>query len=149
MTIERLRGIDAAFLYLETPSQHMHVTATMLFEPAPLHLPGGAAPDAAMVAAVMADRLAHRLAADPSFRRRLAAAPLAMTHPAWVDAADFDVDDHVRLVTLPVPGSREQLREEVGRIAQVPLDRRRPLWELTAIAGVIKIIRKITVREYV
>lgn len=136
MTIERLRGIDAAFLYLETPSQHMHVTATMLFEPAPLHLPGGAAPDAAMVAAVMADRLAHRLAADPSFRRRLAAAPLAMAHPAWVDATDFDVDDHVRLVTLPVPGSREQLREEVGRIAQVPLDRRRPLWELTAIAGV-------------
>ncbi len=136
MTIERLRGMDAAFLYLETPSQHMHVTATMLFEPAPVRLPDGGAPDAGMVAAAMADRLARRLAADASFRRRLLTAPLAMTHPAWVDAAGFDLREHLRLVTLPPPGSREQLREEVGRIAGIPLDRGRPLWELSAIAGV-------------
>ena len=31
--IEQLRGLDAAFLYLETPTQHMHVTGTMILEP--------------------------------------------------------------------------------------------------------------------
>lgn len=134
MTVERLRGLDAAFLYLETPSQHMHVTATMLFEPPPCRLPNGEPPDVELIAASVADRLARRLAADGTFRKRLAEIPLA--HPAWVRASGFDVRDHLRLVTLAPPGSHDQLREQVGRIAGVPLDRGKPLWELSAIGGV-------------
>lgn len=136
MTVERLRGADAAYLYLETPSQHMHVTATMLFEPPSVRLPEGEAPDVQMVAAITAERLARLLASDATFRKRLVAPPFALTHPAWVPAPEFDLRDHLRLVTLLPPGSREQLMEEVGRIAGTPLPRERPLWELWAIAGV-------------
>ena len=31
--MERLSGLDASFLYLESPSNHMHVAATMTFDP--------------------------------------------------------------------------------------------------------------------
>ncbi|MCC6765855.1 MAG: wax ester/triacylglycerol synthase family O-acyltransferase [Deltaproteobacteria bacterium] len=136
MSVEQLRAADAAYFYLETPSQHMHVTATMLFEPPGVRLPDGEAPDAQMVAASTAERLARRLASEPTFRKRLVEAPLTITHPAWVQASEFDLRDHLRLVTLPPPGSREQLLEHVGRIAGTPLARERPLWELWALAGV-------------
>ncbi|MCC6848124.1 MAG: wax ester/triacylglycerol synthase family O-acyltransferase [Deltaproteobacteria bacterium] len=136
MSVERLRGADAAYFYLETPSQHMHVTAAMLFEPPSVRLPGGEAPDVQMIAAATAERLARRLAAEPTFRKRIVEAPLTLIHPAWVQASEFDLRDHLRLVTLPAPGSREQLMEHVGRIAGSPLARERPLWELWALAGV-------------
>src|SRR5437763_874896 len=31
--MERLSGLDASFLYLESPTNHMHVAATMTFDP--------------------------------------------------------------------------------------------------------------------
>src|SRR2546421_4070576 len=31
--MERLSGLDASFLYLESPNNHMHVAATMTFDP--------------------------------------------------------------------------------------------------------------------
>lgn len=129
MTTRRLRGIDAAFLYLETPSQHMHVTATMLLEPEP-----GA--DHEKTAGAVTETLLRRLAELDGFRSRLAAAPLGIAHPAWVPVSGFRPREHSRSLTLPAPGTMEQLREAVGRIASVPLDRGRPLWELWTIAGV-------------
>ena len=37
--MERLSGLDATFLYLETPNNHMHVCATMVLDPSTV--PGG------------------------------------------------------------------------------------------------------------
>ena len=31
--MQRLTGLDATFLYLETPSTHMHVASTAIFDP--------------------------------------------------------------------------------------------------------------------
>ena len=33
MTPERLSGLDASFLYMETPTLHMHVAMTAVFDP--------------------------------------------------------------------------------------------------------------------
>ena len=33
MTPERLTGLDASFLYMETPTLHMHVAMTAVFDP--------------------------------------------------------------------------------------------------------------------
>lgn len=129
MTTRRLRGLDAAFLYLETPSQHMHVTATMLLEPGP-----GA--DHERTADEVTETFLRRLSEQDAFRSRIVAAPLGIAHPAWVDVPRFRAREHARSLTLPAPGSIDQLREIVGSIAGVPLDRSRPLWELWTIAGV-------------
>jgi diacylglycerol O-acyltransferase len=32
--MERLSGMDASFLYMETPDMHMHVVGTLLLDPA-------------------------------------------------------------------------------------------------------------------
>jgi len=128
MTMRRLHGLDAAFLYLETPTQHMHVTATMLLEPAP-----GA--DPARAADTVTAILLRRLVQQDAFRCRLVAAPLGIAHPAWVPMG-LHPEEHAQALTLPAPGSMEQLRDAVGRIASVPLDRNRPLWELWTIAGI-------------
>src|SRR5207244_2958763 len=39
MEMQRLTGLDATFLYLETPSIHMHVASTAVFDPSTV--PGG------------------------------------------------------------------------------------------------------------
>ena len=134
MTVQRLRGLDAAFFYLETPSQHMHLTATMILEPAASVEDSAADPRA--VAEDLSQLLLQRLAELPVFRRRVVAAPLGIAHPAWIDVPHFDPHEHARLLSLLPPGTVDQLREVVGDIAAVPLDRGRPLWELWTIAGV-------------
>jgi diacylglycerol O-acyltransferase len=129
MTTRRLRGLDAAFLYLETPSQHMHVTATMLLEP-------DTGADHERAADEVTETLLRRLAEQDAFRSRIVAAPLGIAHPTWVDVPGFRPREHARSLALAAPGTIDQLREVVGNIAAVPLDRSRPLWELWTITGV-------------
>jgi len=139
MTVQRLRGLDAAFFYLETPSQHMHVTAMMLLDP---ETGTGAAATAAesadqqMIAEAVTATLLDRLIGQDAFRQRMVEAPLGITHPAWVDVARVRPHEHVRFLTLPAPGTIDQLAKVVGEIAGVALDRSRPLWELWTITGV-------------
>lgn len=139
MKVERLRGLDAAFLYLETPSQHMHVTGAMILEPdtgaaSSSRLDGSS--DEQAIAERITETLLHRLTEQEAFRKRLVEAPLGITHPAWVGVSRLDPREHVRFLTLAAPGTIDQLTEAVGRIASVPLDRSRPLWELWTIGGV-------------
>lgn len=53
----------------------------------------------------------------------------------WTDYPDFDFNDHILERVLPAPGTREQLQEVVSEIFSVPLDRTKPLWDLTLIQG--------------
>jgi diacylglycerol O-acyltransferase / wax synthase len=125
--MQRLTGLDAGFLYMETPSQHLHTLKIAILDPSTV--PGGYAFD--RVKEVLAERL-HLL---PPFRRRLVEVPLALHHPLWIEDPDFDLDAHVRRVAVPAPGGPEQLDELVSSIASTPLDRRRPLWEIWVVEG--------------
>ncbi len=125
--MERLSGLDASFLYLETPTTPMHVAMMAVLDPA--EAPGGYRFDA--VVQLIEDRL-HLV---PPFRRRLAHVPLSLHHPLWVEDEHFDIIHHVRRVALPAPGGLVELADMAGRIASVPLDRTRPLWEAWVIEG--------------
>ena len=125
--MERMSGIDAAFLYFETPNMHMHVVATIVFDPSTS--PRGYSFEG--VKRVIEGRL--HLA--PPLRRKLAPTPLNLHHPVWVEDNDFDLDYHVRRIGCPAPGTEEQLSEIVGDIASRPLDRSRPLWEIWIVEG--------------
>ena len=94
--MERLSGLDASFLYLETPSLHMHVGLALVFDPSTV--PGGYTFDR------MKGSIEARLPSAPVFRRRLVEVPFRLGHPVWVDDADFDIDYHVRLAAVPKPG---------------------------------------------
>jgi len=125
--MERLSGIDASFLYFETPNMHMHVVATIVFDPSTV--PGGYSFEK------VRGMIESRLALAKPLRRKLAPTPFNLNHPVWIEDRDFDLDYHVRRIGCPSPGSEEQLADIVGDIASRPLDRARPLWEVWVVEG--------------
>ncbi|QDC14477.1 WS/DGAT/MGAT family O-acyltransferase [Rhodococcus ruber] len=125
--MHRLSGLDAGFLYLETPTQLLHVCGLIVLDPTTV-------PDGYRFETLRAG-LAARLPAVPLFRQKIADSPFNLDHPVWVDDPDFDLDRHLHRVAVPAPGRREELAELCGHIAAQPLDRSRPLWEMTVIEG--------------
>jgi WS/DGAT/MGAT family acyltransferase len=125
--MERLTGLDAGFLYMETPSLHMHTLKIAVLDPA--GVPGGYHFE--LVKEVLAPRLRHL----PPFRRRLVEVPFGLHHPVWIEDPDFDLDYHVRRVAVPAPGGPKEFGELISDIASHQLDRRRPLWELWVVEG--------------
>src|SRR5947207_6658382 len=125
--MERLSGLDASFLYLESSSNHMHVAATMTFDPSTVE--GGYS------FAKVRELLQSRLHLIPQFRQRLAPVPFNLHHPVWVEDPDFDLDYHLRRIAAPAPGSYHELADLAGDIASRQLDRSRPLWELYVVEG--------------
>ena len=85
--MERLTGLDAGFLYMETPSQHMHTLKVAVLDPSTI-------PDGYSFERV-AEVLAQRLHLVPSFRRRLVNVPLRLHHPVWIEDPDFDLAAHL------------------------------------------------------
>ena len=60
---------------------------------------------------------------------------LGLARPVWIDDRDFDITYHVRRSALPSPGSNAQLHELVARLGSRPLDKDRPLWEMSLVEG--------------
>jgi WS/DGAT/MGAT family acyltransferase len=125
--MERLSGLDASFLYLETDAGHMHVAMVGIYDVSTMR--DGYSFEA------LKDHIARRLHVVPPFRRRLVEVPLQFHHPVWIEDPDFDLDYHVRRITCPAPGGRRELGAVAGEIASVPLDRSRPLWEAWVVEG--------------
>ncbi len=74
----RLTGMDASFLYLETPTSHMHVAGTYVYDPS--SAPGGGTWDAERIKA----EISRRLHLVPPYRRRLKEVPFQLHHPVWI-----------------------------------------------------------------
>ncbi len=125
--MERLSGLDAGFLAMETSTSFMHVgslmvldtsTATGRFDFDAIH-----------------DLYAARLHLAPPFRRRIVEVPLGLHHPVWIEDPAFDLDRHLRHIAVPSPGDMGELCELTGHLMAIPLDRTRPLWETWLIEG--------------
>jgi len=125
--VERLSGLDASFLYNETPALHMHTLKYAVLDVAGVE--GGFSVER------LREELAARLHLLPPFRRRLVEVPLGLHHPVWIEDPDFDLAAHVRRISVPSPGGRRQMDEVIGQLASWQLDRRRPLWECWVLEG--------------
>ncbi|HEU4840244.1 MAG TPA: wax ester/triacylglycerol synthase domain-containing protein [Ilumatobacteraceae bacterium] len=73
--------------------------------------------------------------AVPRLRWRVQPAPVNLSAPTWVDDPDFDIDNHVRRIALPKPGTMRQLLDLATLFANDALDRTRPLWQFVVIEG--------------
>jgi len=127
--MQRMDGVDANFLYLETPTMHMHTVKVAILDRSAGSWRGGFDFDA-FVGEVMA-----RLDKLPSFRKRALMDPLHLNHPLWISDKELDPARHIFRVVLPAPGSMRDLERMVGQIVSVPLDRSVPLWELHVCEG--------------
>ncbi len=125
--MQRLSGLDASFLYLETPAQLLHVCGVIVLDPETV--PSGYS------FAEFKDELERRIDGVPMFHRKLKQVPLGIDHPVWVNDDDFDIDRHVHRMALPAPGGERELADLCGHLAGIPLDRSRPLWEFVVIEG--------------
>ena len=107
--MERLSGLDASFLYIESSTQPLHVCSILELDTS--SVPDGYTFDR------LRDDLATRIAAIPEFRAKLADSQLNLDYPVWVDDDAFDLDRHLLRIELPAPGGRRELAEICGHIA--------------------------------
>ncbi len=88
---------------------------------------------------INADEFRHRMryavSRIPRLRQRVAPALGRMSPPSWVPDEEFDFDFHVRHISLPKPGTIEQLHALGARLLEDPFDRTRPLWLFVIIDG--------------
>ncbi|HXQ76149.1 MAG TPA: wax ester/triacylglycerol synthase family O-acyltransferase [Acidimicrobiales bacterium] len=128
--VERLSGLDASFLAMETPTMKLHLSAVMVFAPpVPTH-------DETQLPVERVRRLVgERLHLVPPLRRRAVRVPFGLHHPVWVEDPAFDLDFHVRRASIPAPGGPNELSAFVGELAGRPLDLDRPLWEMHVVEG--------------
>ncbi|MCW2781379.1 MAG: wax ester/triacylglycerol synthase family O-acyltransferase [Marmoricola sp.] len=125
--MERLSGLDASFLYLESSAQLMHICGVVIVD-------GDTMPGGYSFENLKAE-LERRVSGVPEFTRKLKATPLGIDHPLWVVDHDFDIDRHVHRMGLPAPGGDKELSELAGHVAGIALDRSRPLWEMYVVEG--------------
>jgi len=124
--MQRVSSLDAGMLYAETPEMPMHTMGVVVLEPPP---------DATLFE-VMRRVLEERMHLLAPLRRRLVEGPLGLGDPHWIEDPDFDLDNHLRRVAIPTPGSVRELAELVGDFASRPLERSKPLWEMLLVEGV-------------
>ena len=129
--MERLSGLDAAFLAMETPTMHLHVAAVMVLDPSAADALFSSEPPFERLQTVVEERI-HLV---PPLRRRVIQVPFGLHHPVWVDDARFDLDFHLRRASLPSPGGPDELARFVADVVSRPLDADRPLWEIHLVEG--------------
>jgi diacylglycerol O-acyltransferase / wax synthase len=125
--MQQLSGLDASMLYAETAQTPNHVAAFYTYDPS--------SADAEVSFESIAKYVEGRLGLSRTFRRKLVMVPLGLDHPYWVEDADFDLEFHLRQVSLSRPGSWGQLCDLVAHLHARPLDLSRPPWEMYIIEG--------------
>ena len=125
--MERLSGLDAAFLYGETPDMHLHVLGLIIIDTSTMK--GGYSYEK------LREVVERRSQLIPAMRRRLAPVPFHLSRPYWITDQDFDIDYHLRRIAVPAPGGDRELADIAGDIASRPLDRSKPLWEFWVVEG--------------
>jgi WS/DGAT/MGAT family acyltransferase len=80
-------------------------------------------------------RIATAVAAVPRLRERVVPGLGRLSPPHWAPDPEFDLDNHLRHVALPAPGTLRQLYDLAARLMQDPFDRTRPLWQFVIVDG--------------
>lgn len=120
---EHLSSADAAWLHMDRPTNLMVINAVLRFD---------GRLQWSELAEVVRERLVERY---PRFSQRVLEGRAPLSGPQWEPDADFDLAMHIRARALPTGPGERRLRELVGSLASIPLDRGRPLWEMHLVDG--------------
>ncbi len=112
---------DALWLTMDRPNNLMVIDGVMLFD---------SAPDWSELMRATTERVIDRF---PVFRSR---ALLGDSGWVWTIDPHFALDRHLHRVSLPAPAGTDELERYVAEQRARPLDRDRPLWEITLVDAV-------------
>src|SRR3954454_19872676 len=126
--MRQLSGMDASFVYFETPNAPGHIFSVWIYDQS-------SAPAGKVSFTGILEHVGSRLHVSRTFRQRLVQVPFGLDHPYWIEDPDFDLEYHVRHIALPAPGDWRQFCIQVARLHSRPLDLTRPLWEMYVIEG--------------
>ncbi|PSR13822.1 MAG: wax ester/triacylglycerol synthase family O-acyltransferase, partial [Bacteroidetes bacterium] len=124
--LQPVSGMDATFLYTETPTSPMNIGSVVIIE-------------GSIDFKTFRDTVYSRIHHFPKLRQRLLYVPMSIDHPYWVDDPNFDIDLHLRHTALPQPGSWKELRRTASQYFSEPLEMSRPLWSMTFVEGLDEI----------
>jgi WS/DGAT/MGAT family acyltransferase len=127
--VRQLSGLDAGFLTLETKTAPMLIGSVSVLDPE--------TPNGRLTVESFRALLRERLEGAVALRRRLAAVPLDLSRPYWVEleAGEIDLEKHVERTQLPEPGGWHELSELMAYELSRPLDRALPLWQILFVEG--------------
>ena len=125
--MKRMSGTDAFLLGIETPRCYMHTLKIAILDPS--DDPAGWSFDR------YRQQVSKRLHLIPAFRRKYIPSPLGLSHPLWIEDADFNLDYHLRRVACPAPGDQRALCHFMSDVYAYQLDRSRPLWMTWVVEG--------------
>lgn len=131
--MKQLSGLDATFLYLETPETPMHVGSLHLYE-LPIGFKGS-------FHSAVTRHMAKRIHLSPIFTRKLAFMPFNLGHPQWVHDDAFDLDRHIIKIGKTHKGKTvtEKMAQDMAAALHGELiDRSRPLWMFYVFDSVLR-----------
>ncbi|KAA1421701.1 wax ester/triacylglycerol synthase family O-acyltransferase [Nocardioides humilatus] len=123
-SITRMSGFDAGFLYMETPSMHMHTLKIAILDPSTDNTFDN-----------LIEKMTERLRLLPPMRRRVVQVPFRLNHPVLVTQRTIDPKRHFFHHDIGGEGTMRDLEKLIGEICSTPLDRSVPLWELHLCEG--------------
>ena len=121
-TLTPISGMDATFLYTETPTSPMNIGSVIVI-------------DGSIDFQTFKDTVHSRIHQFAKLRQRLIYVPMSIDYPYWVDDPNFDIDLHIKHIALPKPGSWKELRKTASQIFSEPFDQNRPLWSMVFVEG--------------
>lgn len=120
--IQPISGMDATFLYTETPTSPMNIGSVVIIE-------------GSLKFDVFRDIVHSRIHTFEKLRQRLMYVPMSIDYPYWVDDPNFDIDLHIKHIALPKPGGWKELRAIASQNFSEPFDQSRPLWSMVFVEG--------------
>ncbi|MDH3864051.1 MAG: wax ester/triacylglycerol synthase family O-acyltransferase, partial [Gammaproteobacteria bacterium] len=126
--LKQLSGMDSLFLYTENHRAPLEVGCLQIYDPS-------TAPNGEVRFKEILATFQERLDRIDLFRQKLIEVPFSLDYPYWTEDRDFDLEYHVRHISLPKPGDWEQLMAQVARLQARQLDHTRPLWMAHVIGG--------------
>jgi WS/DGAT/MGAT family acyltransferase len=122
-----LSALDATFVYLESEHSPMSIGAVYVID-------AKDAPDGFSYDGWCA-LVKSRLALSNVFRQRLVEVPWDLSFPYWINDPDFELAAHLPKASLSKPAGMDELMQLAAEIWGKPLDRGRPLWDITFVEG--------------
>lgn len=116
MTKKQLSNVDLALLKMDSPNNLMVINGLMIL---------GKRIDLKL----LKETIEKRLLKYDRFRQRVIIPKMLFQRPYWQEDLQFDLDNHLIVIDLPMPEDQQLLQHLVSELMSIPLNPNRPLWQ--------------------